>query len=67
MAKIECSIEEIALENDYGIEVPSVQATCSRCGHTTESYGTSDDSILRCLALMREECPKGKNNFYVEE
>lgn len=23
-------------------------------------------SILSCLVLMREECPQGENNFYVE-
>jgi len=67
MAKIECEIEETTLEGDYGNDVPSVIATCSKCGHTTESYGTSESSINRCLALMNEECPEGENNFYVEE
>ena len=27
--------------------------------------GTDDPSIKRCLALMREECPLGKWNWYV--
>lgn len=65
MARIKCDIEEITLEGDYG-EVPSVQATCSKCGHVTESYGTDDRSIRRCLALMHDECGCGENNFYVE-
>jgi hypothetical protein len=47
-------------------EVDIVTATCSRCGHETESYGTSDASRKRCLALLRAECPEGANNFYVE-
>ena len=34
--------------------------------HSTESYGTGDKSVKRCLALMRDECPMGENNFYVE-
>lgn len=46
---------------------PGVCATCSECDHETESFGTSDRSIKRCLVLMREECPLGEENFYVEE
>jgi hypothetical protein len=64
--KVTCTIEEIELENDEGRDIDGVVATCSRCGHETESYGTGDNSRLRCLALMREECPNGENNFYIE-
>lgn len=64
--RVNCTIEETELPGDYG-EVPSVRATCSRCGHQTESYGTSDVSIRRCLVLLREECPKDENNYYVNE
>lgn len=67
MTKVTCSIDAITIENDSGIDVPSVAATCSRCGHTTESFGTSDYSIRRCLVLLNEECPNGENNFYEEE
>lgn len=67
MAKIKCSIDEIYLENDNGYDVDSVSATCSKCGHTTESFGTSESSINRCLVLLNEECPEGENNFYEEE
>src|SRR5206468_282498 len=41
-----------------------VRATCSRCGHETESGGTGENSIKRCLVLMRGECPQGENNRY---
>jgi uncharacterized Zn finger protein len=44
----------------------SVSAECSECGHVTESYGTGDNSRRRCLVLMREECPVGSRNYYVE-
>ncbi len=67
MAKIKCDIEEITLEGDYDNEVPGIMATCSKCGHSTESYGTSESSIKRCLALMNEECPEGEDNFYEED
>ena len=63
--KVECDIEEIELEGDHGT-IPSVCATCSRCDHQTESFGTSESSIKRCLVLMREECPNGEDNFYVD-
>ena len=64
--KVSCSIEETSLQGDYG-DVEGVCATCSRCGHTTESFGTGDGSRRRCLMLMRENCPEGESNFYEEE
>ena len=57
--RVACDIEETTLTNDEGLDVESVEATCSKCGHTTESFGTDEPSIRRCLALMREECPTG--------
>jgi hypothetical protein len=64
--RVTCAIDEIELDGDLG-SVPSVCATCSRCNHETESFGTSEASIARCLVLMREECPEGETNFYVDE
>ncbi len=66
MTLINCQIEETEIENDEGIEVDSIIATCSACGHQTESYGTSRASIKRCLVLMREECPHHKHAYYIE-
>ena len=68
MRTVECQIEETEVMNDSNHYVPGIMATCNVCSHTTESYGTSDASRKRCLALMREECPMGEKNFYkVEE
>jgi hypothetical protein len=65
--RIKCEINEGELENDEGRQVPAVFAECSRCHNVTESFGTSSQSILRCLVLMREECPRDERNFYVGE
>lgn len=65
MERVDCEIEEVDLESEDGRSVPGIRATCSQCGHETESFGTSDKSVRRCLALMREECPEGEENFYV--
>lgn len=64
---VKCEVEEIMLEGDYG-EVPSVMATCPYCNYSTESYGTSEDSIKRCLVLLRQECfcQNKKGRFYVK-
>lgn len=67
MAKVECEIEETTIETDDGRDIDSIRATCSRCGHVTESYGTSERSVKRCLVLMRDECPEAEDNYYVEE
>ena len=64
--RVSCIIEEVDLDGDFGV-VAGVEAACSRCGHITESFGTSDVSIRRCLVLLREECPKGERNFYFDE
>jgi hypothetical protein len=47
--------------------VVGVKAICTKCHHETESRGTSDASVRRCLALLREECPQGEHNFYEGE
>jgi hypothetical protein len=39
-----------------------VTVTCEKCGLEMESFGTSEASVRRCLALLREECEE--NNFY---
>jgi hypothetical protein len=65
--KVKCKIEEIEMETDRGAVIPGVRATCTKCDHTTESFGTSEASIKRCLVLMREECEEGEENFYVDE
>lgn len=65
--RVRCEIEETELENDDGRMIDGVTATCSRCGHETESFGTSERSVARCLVLMREECGNQENNFYVAD
>ena len=65
--KIKATIEEVTLENDNGKEIDGVMATCERCAHTTESFGTSQRSISRCLVLLRLECPEEEENFYIPD
>jgi hypothetical protein len=62
--KVSVDISREDMDGDYGT-IEGVRATCTRCGHATESFGTSDRSVKRCLVLMREECPEGEENFYV--
>jgi hypothetical protein len=61
---VKCRIDETELEGDHGL-VWGIEATCLACGHVTESYGTSKGSVRRCLALMREECPREPARFYI--
>lgn len=72
MAKTRCEVEEFedAIPSDYGgsaTYILSVRARCSRCGHTTESGGTGERSITRCLVLMREQCPRGERHYYTTD
>lgn len=63
MARVTIQLSEEMLDGDHG-SVDGIVADCSRCGHRTESFGTTESSALRCAALMREECPRGEKNFY---
>lgn len=65
--KVSCEIEETELETESGRMIESVLVHCSRCDHTTESFGIGDRSVRRCLVLMREECPMKQQNFYIVE
>jgi len=51
------------MPGDY-TEIEGTTARCARCGNTTESYGTDDRSVRRCLVLLRETCPRRESNFY---
>jgi len=64
--KVECEVTETVLYNDIGKAVDGIRAICSECGHETESFGTHDASVRRCLATMKDECPEEEDNFYVE-
>jgi len=71
MAKTRCEVEEFTdvITNEYGqhVNIPSVRARCSRCDHVTVSGGTHAASVTRCLALMREQCPRQARHFYTTD
>lgn len=64
MATVECYVEEKMIEGD-GRYVAGVHVECLRCGHTTQSFGTSERSVKRCLVLMKEECGYSEENYYI--
>jgi hypothetical protein len=63
--RVRCEVQEDELQGDHGHTVLGVRVSCGRCSHETESFGTEEVSVRRCLVLLREECPKGEHNFYV--
>lgn len=62
---IKAEIDDVTLTNDEGYPVRGTCATCTRCGHQEESFGTSEGSVSRCLVLLRENCPGGRRHFYI--
>lgn len=67
MATVKCAVEFTTKENDNGREQACVVVKCEECDHETWSWGDSDRSVRRCLALLGEECPMDEKNFYVRE
>lgn len=63
---VKCAIEETDLDGDNLEPVAGLLAECSRCGTTAEAYGTGIASARRCLAQLRENCPNGERNYYLE-
>jgi hypothetical protein len=57
-------VDETEIEGDFR-SVDGVVVTCSRCGASSESFGTSPASVRRCLVLLREQCDEA--NFYYAE
>lgn len=66
--RVECEVEHVdILKNEHSDETqPGVEATCSRCNHVTQCFGTEERSVKRALAMLREECPENESNFYVD-
>jgi len=67
------TIKPITLTNsnpefgEVGRQVASVSATCSKCEYNTESFGYEEKSLLRCLTVLREECPRNEKNLYLSD
>jgi DNA polymerase III subunit epsilon len=65
MAEVPVDVEEVELENERGVKIDGVKITCGRCDHEVEVFGTSEASVKRGCAMLRDECPLGERNFYV--
>ena len=62
--RVKVDVEETEIETEEGRLVDGVAVCCGRCHHTVLVFGTGDSSIKRGCVMLREECPKGENNFY---
>ena len=67
MARIECEVRHTVSPKDSGLMVAGVEVTCNECGHCERSFGETELSVRRCLALLRENCPEGDDNYYVTD
>jgi hypothetical protein len=64
-SKITATIARGFIVNEEGHEQAGVKATCGKCGHVEDSYGTGESSVKRCLIMLRKNCPMREANFYV--
>lgn len=65
MARVTTTTDDIDVDGDYGGSVDGVEVTCDRCGHSEQCAVTHEGSLRHCAFLIREDCPRGENNFYV--
>ncbi len=62
--KVLVHIEETTLQNNKGYDQDGIEATCARCEHSVEVFGTEEASVKRACATLRDECPNNERNFY---
>jgi hypothetical protein len=61
--KVSVDIDSTLVDCDYG-SYDGLRVCCSRCGHAVEVPGTESGSAGYAAIKLREECPRGENNFY---
>lgn len=64
--RIECEVRAAKVPFN-GQMIDGVEVTCTDCDHVETAGGTSEKSVKRCLAMMRENCPEGEDNYYVSD
>jgi hypothetical protein len=64
--RVDVDLQEIELDSDHG-PVAGLCLVCERCGHEVEVFGTASSSARRGAVTLREECPRGEDNFYIVE
>jgi len=45
--KITAIVSQTTLDGDYGDDIEGIELECTRCGHTVEVFGTSNEPEKR--------------------
>ena len=61
--QVNVDIHQTDVEGDHG-QVDGLCLVCEKCGHEVEVPGASGASARRGAVMLRDECPRGENNFY---
>jgi hypothetical protein len=64
--RVKVDVDYADLDGDHG-SVEGLRLTCDRCGYEVEVFGTSEASEQYGAVKLRDECPKGENNYYQVE
>ena len=64
MKKVECTLAQTIYRKHKAGRYDKTVVRCTECGHAQESSGSGDGSIRRCLAMLKQSCPRGERNFY---
>jgi Leucine-rich repeat (LRR) protein len=63
---VKCIIHKTIWERSKAGRYDSTKAICSICKKSTTSYGSGDNSVKRCLVLLKESCAM-EGHFYVAD
>lgn len=67
LPQVSCEIVETSLLSRNGFWYPGIEARCTKCGQTAESFGRKARSERRCFAVLREKCLLGEHNIYCKK
>lgn len=64
--RVRANVYEGLVSGDEFGDGEGVEATCLKCGHIASARGTGESSRICALAKLRDSCPLGETNYYVD-
>lgn len=65
--RVPCKVQRVTVEGDFAPEVDAVRVRCTKCNGSADALGQSERSVRLAFLKLRATCPRGEDNFYVDE
>lgn len=67
--RVPCKVQRVTVEGDFAPEVDAVRVRCQKlgCNGSADALGQGEGSVRLAFLKLRDTCPRGEDNFYVDE